>query len=139
MAQIQALYASCDFPQSSVACVEPAAVICPSLTRLVSLTSSLQVTVWCRQQRLTFYSNVLYLHIFSISDEATGKGFFQGPCEAHPITAAAHFTGLSPLCRVHPELPRYCPFNCYTRMFKCQSSQSINNQTVSHSTRDCFS
>lgn len=59
---------------------------------------------------LFYIANLLYLLQCSISDEATGKGVFQGPCEAHPITAGAYITGLSPLCSAHPKPPRHCLF-----------------------------
>lgn len=129
--KFQATYASCDhvfFPQSSAAFVGPAAVICLSLMRSVYLTHSLQVTVWCHQQRITLFHIVnIYLQI-SILDEATGKSVFQGPCEAHPVTARAHIRGLSPLCSVNPKLPRFCPFyNCYTRILNVRAvNESFN-------------
>lgn len=79
--------------QSSAACVGPAAVICPSLMRLVSWTAFTAGGLLYSTQQ-TFHC--ISAHI-SILDEATGKGVFQGPSEADPVTTAAHIAGLSAL------------------------------------------
>lgn len=72
---------------------------------------------------------LLYLHKFCITDEATRKGVFQGPCQAHPVTVGAHFTGLSPLCSVHPSSLAAALFNCYIRMLNVRAvSQLIIGQ-----------
>ena len=80
-----------------------------------------------------------YQHIISpqisISDEATGKSVFQGPCEAYPVMAGAHIRGLSALCSMKPKLTRFFPFfYCSTIAiyFKCQSSQDHINMRLKY-------
>lgn len=140
MRQFQASYASCDhvFYHRAVQCM---------WGQLQLSThhrwgwwvchSSLQVPVQCHQQRINLFyiANSLYLHTFFlffifISDEATGKGVFQGPCEAHPVTAGAHFTGLSPLCSGHPSFLAAVIFNCYSGMINVRAASQLTRQWV---------
>lgn len=82
-------------------------------------------------------------HCICISDETAGNDVFQRPCEAHPVAAGAHFTGLSPLWSVVPELSSAALFNCCARMLNVRAvSQLITVwgilERLKASLKDCF-